>query len=56
LDRTIVASVGPTAAEHLRDSGLPVDFEPSHSKMGTLVKETAERATALLKRKRPGTF
>jgi len=55
LQKTVVASVGPTAAEHLRDSGLAVDFEPSHSKMGTLVKETAERATALLERKRAGT-
>jgi uroporphyrinogen-III synthase len=52
LTRTLVASVGPTAADHLRDAGLPVDFEPSHSKMGILVRETAEHAAGLLRRKR----
>ena len=51
LNRAVVASVGPTAAEHLRDCGLPVDFEPSHSKMGVLVKETSQRARDLLRRK-----
>ncbi|MGH7229969.1 MAG: uroporphyrinogen-III synthase [Nitrospiraceae bacterium] len=49
----IVASVGPTASERLRYHGLPVDLEPSHPKMGALVKETSERAHALLQRKRP---
>jgi uroporphyrinogen-III synthase len=52
LTRTVVASVGPTAAEHLRDAGLAVDFEPSHSKMGILVRETAESSARLLRRKR----
>jgi uroporphyrinogen-III synthase len=54
LNNTVVASVGPTAAEHLRDLQLPVDFEPSHSKMGILVKETSERVSLLLERKRSG--
>ena len=54
LSTTVVASVGPTAAEHLRGCGLPVDFEPSHPKMGTLVRETAQRASDLLRRKQPG--
>ena len=52
LARMVVASVGPTASERLRQSGWPVDLEPSHPKMGTLVKETAEQAAALLKAKR----
>jgi uroporphyrinogen-III synthase len=54
LKKLVVASVGPTAAEHLRELQLPVDFEPSHSKMGILVKETSERASLLLERKRSG--
>jgi uroporphyrinogen-III synthase len=48
LRQMVVVSVGPIASERLRSFGLPVDFEPSHSKMGILVKETAERAGALL--------
>ncbi|HEY3196524.1 MAG TPA: uroporphyrinogen-III synthase [Nitrospirales bacterium] len=55
LNTTVVASVGPTAAEHLRDCGLPVDFEPSHPKMGVLVKETGQRASDLLRRKQAQT-
>jgi uroporphyrinogen-III synthase len=54
LSKTVVASVGPTAAGHLRDCGLPVDFEPSQSKMGILVKETSARAAELLRPKRAG--
>jgi uroporphyrinogen-III synthase len=52
LRRVVVASVGPTASERLRHHGWPVDLEPSHPKMGTLVKETAEQAAALLSAKR----
>lgn len=52
LKRMVVASVGPTASERLRQHDWPVDLEPSHPKMGTLVKETAEQAAALLKAKR----
>ena len=52
VKRMVVASVGPTASERLRSHGLPVDLEPSHPKMGTLVKETAEQAGAILKTKR----
>ncbi|GKS60012.1 hypothetical protein YTPLAS18_35390 [Nitrospira sp.] len=46
-----VASIGPTASEHLRSLDWPVDLEPSHPKMGILVKEASERARALLMRK-----
>lgn len=52
LDRMVVASIGPTASERLRAHGWPVDLEPSHPKMGILVKESSERAQALLRRKR----
>jgi len=52
LNQTIVASIGPTASERLRHYGLPVDLEPSHPKMGHLVKETSEQGCALLSIKR----
>jgi uroporphyrinogen-III synthase len=49
--KMVVASIGPTASERLRHYDLPVDLEPSHSKMGVLVKEASERAHALLQQK-----
>jgi len=52
LGRMVVASIGPTASECLRRHGWPIDFEPSHPKMGILIKETAERAASLLRAKR----
>lgn len=52
LARAIIASIGPTTSEELRDQGLDVDLEPSHPKMGVLVREAAERAPGLLLRKR----
>jgi uroporphyrinogen-III synthase len=52
LSRTVVSAVGPIVAERLRSYELPVDFEPSHPKMGIHVKETSERAAELLLRKR----
>jgi uroporphyrinogen decarboxylase len=48
----VVSSIGPTTSEMLRAEELPVDFEPSHPKMGHLVTETAERARELLAKKR----
>ena len=48
LKKMVVASIGPTASERLRHYDLPIDFEPSHSKMGVLVKETSERVSSLL--------
>ena len=48
----VVASIGPTTSEMLRNEDLPVDLEPSHPKMGHLVQETAEQAGAILARKR----
>jgi uroporphyrinogen-III synthase len=43
----VVASIGPTASERLRHHGLPIDFEPSHPKMGILVKEISEQIYSL---------
>ena len=50
--KMVVASIGPTASERLRHYELPIDFEPSHPKMGVLVKETSERALSILDQKR----
>ena len=55
FDRLVVASIGPTTSEGLREHGLPVDVEPEHSKMGQLVQAAAERAKEVLRRKRPHT-
>ena len=38
---TVVGSIGPTTSEALRESGLPVDIEPEHPKMGHLVAAVA---------------
>ena len=53
LARVMVASIGPTTSETLRAEGVAIDMEPSHPKMGFLVREAAERASALLEAKRP---
>jgi uroporphyrinogen decarboxylase len=47
LTSMIVASIGPTTSEMLRQNDLPVDLEPEHPKMGHLVQETAQRAQSL---------
>jgi uroporphyrinogen-III synthase len=52
LSRMVIASIGPTTTETLEEFGLVPDVTPSHPKMGFLVKETAEQATAILQRKR----
>lgn len=46
--RMVVASVGPSTSETLREHSLPVDFEPSHPKMGFLVNEASQRAREIL--------
>jgi uroporphyrinogen-III synthase len=51
--RSVVASIGPTCSEALHEAGLHVDLEPSHPKMGTLVREAVSAAPALLAA-RPG--
>ncbi len=52
LTRIVIASVGTTTSDMLRDNELPVDFEPSHPKLGHLISETAAQAGELLQRKR----
>jgi uroporphyrinogen-III synthase len=52
LLRMVIASIGPTTSAELRQQGLEVDLEPSHPKMGFLVREAAEQAAGLLRRKR----
>jgi len=50
--KMVVASIGPTASERLRHYDLLIDFEPSHPKMGVLVKETSEQVHSILMSKR----
>jgi uroporphyrinogen-III synthase len=52
LTKMVVASIGPTASERLRHHDWPVDFEPSHPKMGILIKEVSEQASKVLHQKR----
>ena len=52
LRRCAIASIGPTTSEELHSHGLEADLEPSHPKMGFLVKEVAERSAEILRRKR----
>jgi uroporphyrinogen-III synthase len=54
LGGAVVVSIGPTTSEELQRRGIRADLEPSHPKMGFLVKEAAERATELLRGKRAG--
>ena len=53
VQRMVVASIGPTTSEEIRQRGIAVDMEPSHPKMGFLVREAAEQAADLLRLKRP---
>jgi len=52
LRRAVVGSIGPVTSETLREYGITPDLEPSHPKMGFLVKETAERSGELLRPKK----
>lgn len=52
LARMVIGSIGPTTSEMLAEFGIERDLEPSHPKMGLLVKETAEQARTILNRKR----
>ena len=51
LKRAMVTSIGPTTSEELSRQRIRVDLEPSHPKMGFLVKEAAERAAEFVRRK-----
>ena len=52
LGRVVMASIGPTSSEELRQQRLAIDLEASHPKMGVLVREAAEHAVDLLRTKR----
>jgi uroporphyrinogen-III synthase len=52
LARAMIVSIGPSTSDELRRHGLPVDLEPSHPKIGFLVREAAERSAAVLTVKR----
>jgi uroporphyrinogen-III synthase len=51
LNQTMIVSIGPTTSETLREYGFTPDMEPSHPRLGLLVKEAAEQANSLLARK-----
>jgi uroporphyrinogen-III synthase len=51
LKKMVVGSIGPTASERLHHHEWPIDLEPSHPKMGVLVKEAGEQARTLLNAK-----
>jgi len=44
LRRTKIASIGPVTSEALAEYGITAVLEPTHPKMGFLVKEAAESA------------
>jgi uroporphyrinogen-III synthase len=52
LSRMVVASIGPTTSERLREFRIAPDMEPAHPKMGYLVSEAAQRSAEILGRKR----
>lgn len=52
FSRMLVASIGPTTSERLREYGIVPDMEPTHPKMGYLVSEAAERSAEILRQKR----
>lgn len=51
LRQAVIASIGPVTSETLREFGIMPDMEPSHPKMGFLVKEAAEKSAGLLQLK-----
>ena len=51
MKKIVIASVGPSTSETLREFGIEPDMEPSHPKMGFLVNEAAAKAAQLLESK-----
>ena len=51
LEKTMVASIGPITSQCLGQHQFPIDFEPSHSKIGILVKEASAQVGDILNRK-----
>jgi uroporphyrinogen-III synthase len=52
MKKVVIASVGPSTSETLREFGFEPDMEPSHPKMGFLVNEAASRALNILQSKK----
>ncbi|MSO45474.1 MAG: uroporphyrinogen-III synthase [Acidobacteria bacterium] len=52
LSRMVIASIGPTTSEELRQQGQTIDLEASQSKMGILARDAAAQSPSLLERKR----
>lgn len=52
LATTAIFSIGPTTTEELKRRGLTPALEPAHPKMGFLVNEAAQHATAVLQQRR----
>jgi uroporphyrinogen-III synthase len=50
--KLVVGSIGPTTSETLSESGISVDFEPAHPKLGHLVTGAAAKSSTLLADKR----
>ncbi|MEX2286441.1 MAG: uroporphyrinogen-III synthase [Planctomycetaceae bacterium] len=50
--KCVIASIGPAASETLIEAGLPPDVEASPPKMGQLVRQAIETASAKLGRKK----
>jgi uroporphyrinogen decarboxylase len=55
LQKMVIASVGPTTSDMLREHDLAVDIEPEHPKMGPLIAAAAEKSAEILQRKRSAT-
>src|SRR5262249_6891343 len=55
VSNMVVASVGPSCSQALREELIEVDLEPRHPKMGQLVKEASEQSVELLTKKRAAT-
>ena len=52
LAQTMVASIGQITSDRLKHYGISVDLEPSHPKMGILVKEASQRAGEFTRKER----
>ena len=50
-EHCFIASIGPVTSAELREHGFKVDLEPSHPKMGVLVKEAADHRDDILQRR-----
>ncbi|HZR57892.1 MAG TPA: uroporphyrinogen-III synthase [Terriglobales bacterium] len=51
LNGSMVASIGPVTSKTLREYGIKVSMEPTHPKMGLLVKEAADKSAELPRQK-----